>query len=105
MADDNMTARIEQVLARAAADNGFRRGLLTEPRKTLQTMSDYVLPETLRVKFIEKGNDCDVLFVLPDPSPTNELSAEELEAVAGGVGVSGPTTIYDPTGGYDWNGE
>ena len=105
MANDNMTARIEEVLARAATDGRFRKGLLKEPRKTLQTMSDYGLPETLRVKFIEKGTDCDALFVLPDPAPVDELSPEELEAVAGGVGVSGPTTIYDPTGGYDWGGE
>ncbi len=105
MANNDMTARIDGVLARAAADIDFRRGLLADPRTTLRAMADYDLPDNLRVKFIEKGRDCDVLFVLPDPAPTDELSAEELEAVAGGIGVDGPATIYDPTGGYAWTGE
>ena len=67
MANDNVTTQIEEVLARAAVDDDFRKGLLTDPRTTLQAMADYVLPENLRVKFIEKSSDCDVLFVLPDP--------------------------------------
>ncbi len=104
MANDNVTTQIEEVLARAAVDDDFRKGLLTDPRTTLQAMADYVLLENLRVKFIEKSSDCDVLFVLPDPASAGELSAEELEAVAGGIFVGGPATIWDPTGGNTWKG-
>ncbi len=105
MTNNELVAQIDKVLARAVADEDLRKGLLTDPRRTLQTMTDCACPEELRLKFIEKGRDCDVLFVLPDPVPADELSAEELEAVAGGVGVDGPATIYDPTGGCSWNGE
>ena len=105
MANAELTTQIDRVLARAAADGDFRKGLLTDPRTTLRTLADYAIPEHVRLRFIEKGSDCDVLFVLPDPAPADELSVEELEAVAGGIGVDGPATIYDPTGGHNWNGE
>lgn len=105
MANNEVAAQIDRVLARAVADRDFRKGLLADPRTALQTMTACAVPENLRLKFIEKGRDCDVLFVLPDPVPSDELSGEELEAVAGGVGVDGPATIFDPTGGSNWNGE
>ena len=39
--------------------------------------------------FIEKDADCDAMFVLPDPVATDELTPEQLEAVAGGCSGEG----------------
>ena len=84
MATTNDQGRVQEVLARSAVDNDFRTGLLTDPQATLEQSAGRQLPENLRVKFIEKDPDCDVMFVLPDPVPSDELTPEQLEAVAGG---------------------
>ena len=77
-------SKVQEVLARSAVDSEFRAGLLTDPRNTLEKAAGKRIPENLRVKFIEKDADCDAMFVLPDPVSTDELSPEQLEAVAGG---------------------
>lgn len=85
---ENMSGRVQEVLAKAALDRDFRAGLLTDPRTTLEKMAGRPLPENLRVKFIEKDGDCDAMFVLPDPVVADELTPEELEAVAGGFDIT-----------------
>lgn len=76
-------SRWEPVLARARSDPAFRRGLLDEPRGTLRTVLGIELPPGFAVRFVEEGGEIRVL--LPDPEPGEELSEEELEAVAGGT--------------------
>lgn len=76
--------RVQEVLARSAVDSEFRAGLLSDPRTTLEQAVGKELPANLRVKFIEKDADCDAMFVLPDPISSDELTPEQLEAVAGG---------------------
>ena len=78
-------SRWDPVLSRASIDPAFRRRLLDEPRGALRAAFGIELPADFRVKFVEKGADLDVLLVLPDPHPGEELSEEELEAVAGGT--------------------
>ena len=83
---ENVNDRVQDVLSKSALDSEFRAGLLTDPRATLEKMAGAPLPENLRVKFIEKDSDCDAMFVLPDPIAQDELTDQELEAVAGGIG-------------------
>jgi hypothetical protein len=76
---------LEQVIARAATDADFRQRLLTAPGEAIKAATGVVIPSTFRVRFIERSSDVDALIVLPDlVDETAELSAEELEAVAGG---------------------
>lgn len=84
MTSTNDQGRVQEVLARSAVDSEFRAGLLTDPRATLEKAAGKQMPENLRVKFIEKDSDCDAMFVLPDPVATDQLTPEQLEAVAGG---------------------
>ncbi|MXW34257.1 MAG: NHLP leader peptide family natural product precursor [Chloroflexi bacterium] len=84
MTSTNDQGRVQEVLARSAVDSEFRAGLLTDPRATLEKAAGRQMPENLRVKFIEKDSDCDAMYVLPDPVATDELTPEQLEAVAGG---------------------
>jgi hypothetical protein len=77
-------ARVQELLARSAVDNDFRTALLTDPRAALEQAAGKEIPENLSVKFIEKDADCDAMFVLPDPVRSDELTPEQLEAVAGG---------------------
>ena len=80
--------KVQEVLARSAVDGDFRAGLLTDPRNTLEQAAGRQIPENLRIKFIEKDADCDAMFVLPDPVSTDELTPDQLEAVAGGFDIS-----------------
>ena len=76
---------IERVSARAAVDADFRRRLLDDARAGIREATGLVLPERVRVKFVEKDAGADAMFVLPDfIDESGALSAEELEAVAGG---------------------
>lgn len=76
-------SRWDPILSRAAADPVFRRGLLDEPRGALRDALGIELPAGFEVRFVERGDRLDV--VLPDRGHAEELSEEELDAVAGGT--------------------
>ena len=74
----------DAINARAATDADYRTRLLETPHAALAELG-YNVPETYRIKFVEKSADADAVVVLPDlVSQAGELSAEQLEAVAGG---------------------
>ena len=89
MANTTDNGKVQELLARSAVDSEFRTALLTDPRTALEQAAGKQIPENLRVKFIEKDADCDAMFVLPDPVATDELTPEQLEAVAGGCSGEG----------------
>lgn len=84
MANTTDNGKVQELLARSAVDSEFRSSLLTDPRTALTQAAGREIPANLRVKFIEKDADCDAMFVLPDPVAADELTPEQLEAVAGG---------------------
>jgi hypothetical protein len=70
--------------SRAASDGEYRSRLLKTPHAALAEIG-ITVPESYRVKFIERDADADAVVVLPDLlAADGELSAEQLEAVAGG---------------------
>ncbi len=79
--------RFQSLLTRSATDAGFRTKLLTEPRSAIAEFNGIAvadLPPSFDVVFLE--NKADATIVLPDYiDAAAELSADELEAVAGGV--------------------
>lgn len=84
MASNTDNTKVQELLTRSAVDHDFRTALLTDPRGALEQAAGKSLPDNLRIKFIEKDADCDAMFVLPDPVNRDELTPEQLEAVAGG---------------------
>ncbi len=78
---------MQRVLQRAAVDRAFRTRLLTEPRVALAEFNgrDAVSePFPMNIVFVE--NRATATVVLPDfVDPAAELSADELETVAGGI--------------------
>ena len=77
---------LNEITARAATDRAFRQRLISAPEATITEVTGVALPAQYKVKFVEKDAGVDAMFVLPDLlDPNGELSAEELESVAGGV--------------------
>ena len=76
---------LQKLLAQSATDQELRTGLLEEPRATVEKVTGKQLPPDFTIRFIEKTPEVDAMYVLPEPVPTEEeLTPDELEAVAGG---------------------
>lgn len=89
---------LDDVLRRAAVEPAFRQRLLDDPTAAIGEVSAAAIPSGVRVRFIERPANLDALYVLPDPITSSpELTATELEAVAGGAGEGAacPWTCYD----------
>jgi hypothetical protein len=73
------------VVTRAALDRPFRQRLLADPHRAVRESFGVELPPRLRLKFIEKDHDVDMLVVLPDlVESMDQLDADDLDAVLGG---------------------
>lgn len=106
----------QQVLDRAASDTTFRGRLLAEPHAAIRDAFGVQVPESFRLKFVERTPDIDALVVLPnvvssrvvapDTAGTHgELDEASLETVAGGWSPSGDGAGSGAqTEGGDWEG-
>jgi hypothetical protein len=76
---------------RSLQDDAFRQRLLADPKAVVEEELGTRLPERIRVSAVEESADI-IYLVLPSSSPVGregeELSEEELEAVAGGWAAS-----------------
>jgi hypothetical protein len=71
-------------------DEDFRQRLLDDPKGTIEQEMGSRLPEGVEVRSVEETTDT-IYLVLPSTSPVGEgeeLSDQELGAVAGGVSGS-----------------
>jgi hypothetical protein len=76
---------MQRLLVRSATDDVFRRKLVDDPASAFAEFTGRDASEFrhINVRFIE--NKADATFVLPAPiDPSGELSASDLETVAGG---------------------
>ena len=78
-----------QILSRADEDGNFRTRLIADPRATIAAETGHTIPDGFSV-VVHEDSATTVHLVLP-PSP--ELTAEELEMVAGGRGYKGVQTF------------
>jgi hypothetical protein len=71
---------------KAAHDVTFRKQLLADPGAAFTDLTGRKVPEALRVKFVEKDPNVDLMIVLPDLIPQEgELTERDIENVAGGT--------------------
>jgi hypothetical protein len=91
-------AEIERRLVqRSMEDEDFRRGLLDDPKGTLEQELGDRLPEGVEVRAVEESADT-IYLVLPSTSAVGEggeISDRDLEEVAGGASVE----MTEATGG------
>lgn len=89
--EETVKETLAAIYKRAAVDDAFRTLCLTDPGKAVKELTGQDLPEGFVLRFVD-NEDADLTIVLPDPQSSEELSAEQLEAVAGGFGVyDGPS--------------
>lgn len=83
----------------AVADEEFREELLRDSRTAIGKIAGEELPEGFAVKVIENDPQYAATFVLP-PMTAEELSQDELDAVAGGACVVDGMCGGDICGAY-----
>ena len=93
------------LIANASTDKAFREELLRDPRgvvrselarmlpgvKANPSLLDQALPDRIEIKVVEQKADEFYLVLPPLDTEMDELSIDELEAVAGGGGLSDRT--------------
>ncbi|MBV9773400.1 MAG: hypothetical protein JO040_05595 [Gemmatimonadetes bacterium] len=83
---DDLRPGLTAVTMRAAFDRRFRSALMEDPHRAIRDSFGIELPATLRLRFLEKPGDVDLLVVLPDLVDEAPLSHRELDRVPGGAG-------------------
>jgi hypothetical protein len=89
-----------RLIDRSLQDEEFRQRLLAEPRAAIEQEFESRLPESVEVRVVEETKDT-IYLVLPSASPVgqgDELSDQELEAVAGGASAMCPSITDDDPG-------
>ena len=99
MNQEEQGKKMNQLVARCWADEGFKKKLLADPAATLKA-EGAVLPAGLTIKVVE---NTDKVFHLVIPAKPADLSDEDLDKVAAGL-LSATQT---PTAGLvmpsDWS--
>ena len=87
---------LREVLTRSSVDVEFRRALIADPHAAIKQATGVALPKELRLRFIEQPQDVDALVVVPNAiAQADDLTPEELEAVAGGLEDSAEFICWD----------
>ncbi len=86
-----------KAIARAWTDADYKAKLLSNPHAALAE-AGVAVPAGTTVKVLEDTADTQHLVLPVSPSATGELSSEELEKVAGGIGTFGGCGYAAPPG-------
>lgn len=73
----------QQVNAKAAADEAFRKELAANPKEVLEKAAGRPLPDDFNLKIIESDSNASATYMAPD-FVQGELDSEKLEQVTGG---------------------
>jgi hypothetical protein len=82
-----------EILDRAATDQIFRAQLLDDPKEVIYEEFGVVIPNSYRIRFVERDPELNALVVLPDfeggANGDSELCDDDLDYVCGGDGGQG----------------
>jgi len=81
MNQDEQGKKVDQIIAKAWADAGFKQKLMADPAATLKA-EGMDMPANLTFKVVE---NTDKEFYLVLPARPTELSDDDLDKVAGGM--------------------
>jgi hypothetical protein len=100
MADQETRRAFElQLIEKAWKEDAFRQALLTDPKGAVERALGGKLPAGVQVKVLEESADTFylVLPANPDRAPAEQLTDQQLEAVAGGVWTDPTCASYCAT--------
>jgi len=96
--DQELNAAIREVLKRAVADPNFRQLAVRDGKAAIAKVTDKTLASGFSIQFVDNYGKSNKTVVIPDPvSHPEQLTEEELEAVAGGCGASNCGITSDPS--------
>jgi|SwirhisoilCB3_FD_contig_51_2690181_length_761_multi_2_in_0_out_0_2 hypothetical protein len=89
LVNQELNAAIREVLKRAVADPNFRQLAVRDGKAAIAKVNSKALPTGLTIQFVDNHGKSSKTVVIPDPvDHPEQLTEEELEAVAGGCGAS-----------------
>ncbi|MBF0304578.1 MAG: NHLP leader peptide family RiPP precursor [Alphaproteobacteria bacterium] len=88
---------VDRIIAKAWADEAFKAKLIADPAATLLA-EGIAVPANITLKVVE--NTDTVLHIVLPPRPTDELSAESLDGIAGGACLDPGIKLFAPRQGY-----
>jgi len=86
------------IIARARGDAAFRAELLADPRAAIKKTYGVELPPSIELRVVEETPS---VFYLVLPLQGEELTDEQLAAVAGGTGLATVFPKFSVGGGFD----
>ncbi|KYC40662.1 hypothetical protein WA1_23750 [Scytonema hofmannii PCC 7110] len=95
MSNPNQTLE-ERIIAKAMNDEAYKQQLMSNPRLIIEQELGRSWPQEVEIEVVQQTKK-KVYLVLPpntDELPNQELSEQQLEAVAGGVGAEAQTTPF-----------
>ena len=75
-----------RLIEKSLEDESFRQRLIEDPKGTVEEELGTRLPEEVRVVTVEETQDTIYLVLPSTPMAGGELSDQELQSVAGGIG-------------------
>lgn len=79
---------IKAVWERSQTDAQFRKELVSHPHRAIQDATGEIIPDSVRLQFIDKNAAHLTLVLPPLKAGEDELSEQQLESVAGGKGFN-----------------
>lgn len=84
-----VNAAVREVMKRSVADPDFRQLAVKNAKAAIAQVTGKPLPEGFSIQFVDNYDKSTKTVVLPDPVvDPGQLTEEELEAVAGGCGIT-----------------
>ena len=84
---EKLAELITELQKKATVDEAFRKELLADPEKAIETLTGKKPPEGFRLKVVEHDPAYTATMVLPDLLG-RELTDEESDVVSGGISFS-----------------
>mgnify|MGYP000662690389 CR=1 FL=1 len=83
---------LKQLQENVALNSAFREKLTTNANSAIEELAGILVPAGLEINIVD-ANEADLTIILPK-TPTDELSDNDLEAVAGGKNFSPGGLLY-----------